>query len=186
MVREILDQIGRLFAWAVTVAPWEQAIRVRAGKHTRLLKAGIYLRIPFLDRVYRQSTRRRLNVVAQQTITTKDGRAVTIAGSVGYSVKDLRKLFETLHDAVDTIECEAAGLIAEYVVTHNLRDCSPSGLAEYVNEKLDLKRYGLGDQQVIISTFAAVRTYRLMMGSPREWKVGGDCLDTVTESGPRR
>ena len=67
MIREILSIIGDLFTWIVIVAPWEQALRIRLGKRVKLCKAGCYLRIPFIDRIYRQSIRRRLSYFQTQT-----------------------------------------------------------------------------------------------------------------------
>lgn len=35
MIKQLLEQLFGLFRWFFVVAPWEQAIRVRAGKHAR-------------------------------------------------------------------------------------------------------------------------------------------------------
>ena len=88
-LHQLLQQIGRMFVWLVIVAPWEQAIRVRLGRRVRLLPAGAYLVIPFIDRVYRQTIRRRLSIIPPQTLTTRDGKSVTLGSAVGYSIVDL-------------------------------------------------------------------------------------------------
>ena len=59
MIRELFAQLSNVLTWVVVVAPWEQALRIRWGKTATLLKGGVYLRIPFIDRIYRQSVRKR-------------------------------------------------------------------------------------------------------------------------------
>lgn len=177
MIRELFHAIGRMFAWFVSVAPWEQALRVRFGRHVRLLGPGFYVRFPFVDRVYRQSVRRRLSIIRPQTVTTKDGKAISLSGSVGYSVSDLRQLYNTLHDASDTIEAEVCAKVSDYVARHTLDECTPSVLEAHVRSTLDLERYGLDAKEFYISNFAVVRTFRLITGEFHAWS-RGDGIDT--------
>src|SRR5690349_20949371 len=114
-----IQQIVRVFTWFVVVAPWEQALRVRAGKHVRKLDGGIYLSIPFLDRIFKQSVRRRINVLHPQTLTTMDRHVVTCAGAIGYSVGDLEKLYDTLEQPNDTIENEVKAIISDFIGSHS-------------------------------------------------------------------
>lgn len=169
MLRELLSQIARLFTWVLMVSPWEQALRVRAGKHVKLLHAGAHLRIPFIDRVFRQSVRRRLCTIPPQTVTTADGKTITIGALLGYSIVDLLKLYQTLHDAHDTIEAEASAAVADYVATHDLCECRPLLIQEWVLQRIDLMQYGLSRAEFRISCFAVVRTLRLITGNLKDW-----------------
>ena len=179
--REIFNAIIRMFTWLVVIAPWEQAVRVRLGKHVRILIAGVHLRIPFIDRIYRQSIRRRITLLGMQTLTTKDDVAVTISGAVGYEIVDLLKLYQTLHDADDTIAFETLGLISSFVITHNLADCRAESVQEYVVSKMNLESYGLGKQEFFLTGFAVVKTYRLLQGGVREWKAEPALMTTEHE-----
>ena len=161
-----------MFTWLVVVTPWEQVVRVRAGRRVRVLGAGMYLRIPFVDRLYRQSTRRRLSIIPAQTVTTKDGKAITIGAAVGYSITDLLQLYESIHDAADTIECEVSAVASEYFATHTFAECTPTAVAQHMRSTLDLSRYGLGDTEFHITNFAAVRTLRVITGDIRSWSQG--------------
>ena len=67
----LLKQIGQIFRWWVIVAPWEQGLRVRAGKHVLLLKPGLHVRIPYIDQVFIQSSRLRIVHLAMQTVLTE-------------------------------------------------------------------------------------------------------------------
>ena len=153
-IRELLHQFGKLFLWFFVVAPWEQALRVRAGKYVRLLRAGIHLRLPFVDRVYLQSVRRRITMIPSQTLTTKCRKAITISGALGYEIVNLQKLYDTLHDAEDTICHEVMGLIAGFVIARRIEDCSAADLQAHVKSSLHLDQYGLGKQEFFLTCFA--------------------------------
>lgn len=176
----LLQNIGNLFTWFVVVAPWEQALRVRLGKHVRLLNEGCFLRIPFIDRVYRHTTRRRLFVIRPQVLTTTDEKTITISGAVGFRIENLRMLFDTLHDAIDTIEAEIAMSIADYVSDHSLEECRPRHIKKHVYETIDIKDYGLADQEFSLTNYAVVRTFRFIGGDIPSWS-NGNALNT-TES----
>lgn len=102
---EILNIIAsfsnKLFQWWFTVMPWEQAIRIRRGKTVRLLGAGLYLKIPFIDAVYIQTTRMRMVDMPIQTVSTQDGTTLTIKAVIGYSIKDVQLLYNTLYHPDD-------------------------------------------------------------------------------------
>lgn len=184
MLRELVQQISQCFQWVILIAPWEQALRVRAGKHVRRLNSGIYLRIPFIDRVYRQSVRRRLTVLRPLTVTTIDGHCVTLLGSIGYSIVDLEKLYETLHDAEDTIEAEVAAAVARFIGLHPLQECRASAIEQYIRELIDLTRYGLGGQEFYVTNFAVVRTYRLITGELAAWSHGSGLETSAHDQAP--
>ena len=170
MWAELIRQIGNLFTWAFVVAPWEQAIRVRGGKHKQVLAAGIYLRVPFLDRVYKQNTRRRLLCLHGQTLTSADGKIVTVSGAVGFFIRDLGQMYDRLDNPNDTIETEVAGLIADFIGQTPLAGCNHEKLRAYVTERLNLDRYGLGGQEFYLTSFAYVpRAYRLITGEISAW-----------------
>lgn len=177
MFQSLVRAIGELFNWFVIVAPWEQAIRVRCGKHVTLLRSGFHLRAPVIDRIYRQPIRRRLCLVKHQTLTTQCGQTITVSGQLGYIVKDLLKLYQTLHDAQDTIVAEVCALVSEYVATNDVDLCTPNQIERYVRAHLDIDRYGLGDPEFYLVNYARVRTYRLIMGELASWQYG-DALST--------
>jgi hypothetical protein len=170
MLTTILQQLSRVLTWWVIVAPWEQALRVRFGKKVARLDAGIYFNIPFIDKVYKQSVRRRLNVIRPQTLTTLDRHVITYCGAIGYSVEDLEKLYDTLEAPNDTIENEVCGIIARFIATHNLRECSSKEIESEVMAMLDLKKYGLAGQEFYMTSFATCKTYRFITGQMDNWQ----------------
>lgn len=176
-LQQIFDAVRNLFKWWFIVLPWEQSIRVRIGRHVRVFGAGIHFQIPFIDKLYVQNTRMRITPLSPQTLTTLDGRTITCAGSLRFRLFDVLRLYQTLHQAEETIRQHAEGLLADYVIRHNLADCAPSMVADHVTAKLDLSQYGLNDSRLFLTDFAVVKTYRLIGGNLERYARDG--IDTV-------
>lgn len=162
-INDLINQISRIFQWWVTIMPWEQAIRVRFGKRTKLLNAGLHFKIPFFDSVYVQTTRLRVTNLPLQTVSTKDEKTITITLALGYSIVDIQKLFNTLYHPELTLSNICTGEISEYISTHDLQECRPIILEEAVYKKLEqFKDYGIQIDYFKVVGFANVRTYRLI------------------------
>lgn len=163
VVQNILDFLRNLLSWWFVVLPWEQAIRVRFGKYTRLFGAGLYWRIPFFDVLYIQNVRRRISTVPVQTLGTSDGKTITLHGSLGYRVADVLKLQMTLHDAEGSVQQELLGLITKYVVSHAAEDCGSAQIIAAICKQLDLTKYGLADAEFFLTGYVAdVPTFRML------------------------
>lgn len=163
--------IGQVIFWAM-VEPWEQAIRVRAGKHVKRLHPGFHLRIPILDVIYKQSTRWRTSMIATQTLSTSDGHTLVVSGTLGYVITDIEKLYQKLHHSEDTIVQIAASEIASEVFRTDRQHLFPTVVNENVTELLGQKftEYGIGEVQLRVTDFAFVRAFRLM--SEGRWLTG--------------
>lgn len=177
-IQNILAFLHTLLNWWFVVEPWEQAVRVRFGKHVRLFTAGVHVRMPFFDRLYVQNIRRRVTAIPLQTLTTRDGKNITLHGSIGYKIADVLKLHMTLHDAETSVQQEVLGLITRYVVAHSLADCTPELVTQHVSSLLDLAKYGLGDVDFFLSGYVSdLPTYRLIQDSMQAY-VGVSGLST--------
>ena len=176
---DFLAQFWRqLRPWTV-INPWEQALRVRLGRHVRRLPPGVHLKVPLIDTIYAQSVRRRIVALQVQTITTTDGKAVSFAASLGYEIGDLAKLYETLHHAEDTIIRLGMAALAHVVRTRAADDCDQESIERAAVTRLDLVRFGIQGVELYLTAFAVVRTYRLI--SDPTYDTGGDQLSTTQE-----
>lgn len=179
---DLLRSFWRLFIWWFVVQPWESAIRVRLGKTRKRVGPGLHFRIPYADVVYRQSTRLRYATTMPQTVSTKDGFALTISGQLGYKIIDLDKLYDTVQQGENAVRAIAQGAIAGYVFEHDLAECSPVDVERGVASKLGLAEYGLEYAALQLTTFCRVKTYRLIMDNHENaWE---DLLNTRTHDVP--
>lgn len=166
-VSQIIEFLQRFFIWWVTIMPWEEAVHVRVGTRVSILQAGIHLRIPFIDRIYIQTTRLRVTQGPPQTVTTSDGKALTLVACLGYSIIDIRKVYMNLFQAEATLVNMIQGIIADQISFRTLEQCHPSELEKAI--VADMARmgtlYGLRFEYTKITGFAVVRTYRLIQDS---------------------
>lgn len=166
-IREILASFSRLFQWWVVVAPWEQALRIRGGKRSTLLLPGVHFRIPFWDRIYRQSIRLRAYGVPTQTVGTKDGFVVSLRLVLMYQIDNLERVYDSIEN-LDTLAAMAASGAAGYIATHDLADIKAPDIEQVASDNLDLTKYGMkgnGDSSVKVVEMACVKkTYRLITG----------------------
>lgn len=183
--QQFLDFLWALINWWTVIEPWEQAVRVRFGKHVVLLPPGVRFKIPFFDHVYTQNVRRRVANIGLQTLTTRDRKAITVDGSLGYKIVDVMQLHMTLHDPAYSIQQEILGLIADYVITHDLVDCAPSNIVKYVRENHKLKQYGFGDVDFFLSGYVAeIPTFRLIQDGMSSTVYGGGICTQVQTPPP--
>ena len=161
-VQQFLEYIFNSLKIRVIVQPWEAGIRVRSGKYTKKLSKGIFFKIPYFDSVYVQEVRLRVREMPMQTLTSKDGKTLTINSSMGYSINNIEKLYNTLYRPEMTLQSIAMSGIAEVVSETNIDDISPKLLEDKVIGKLKADDYGLTYEFFKVSNFAIVQTYRLI------------------------
>lgn len=181
----LLQAFARPFTWWVVVASWEQGLRVRLGKQTKLLRPGVHLRIPFLDRIYVQSTRLRVVSCQGQSFSAGDGRTVTVSLSVRYAVRDIVLMYEAASAPEAVLLFEACRAASSYVSGRGSHDVSSEGLREFMSRATSAAADALGlrDVAVTITSFCVVRTLRLITG---EGWVGSRDMDYKEHSGERR
>lgn len=179
-MNEIIATLGRLFSqvafWA-TVAPWELALRVRAGRHVRCLPPGLHLRIPIIDQIFKQSVRLRSSTIPTQTLSTTDGATVIVGAMLSYAIGDIKSLYDRLHHAEDTVTQLASGTIAS-IVSGADRAIRPDALSARATLILaeHFAEFGLVDVTVRVTDFAFMRAFRLVQDG--RWSGFGDALST--------
>jgi regulator of protease activity HflC (stomatin/prohibitin superfamily) len=173
LFRAIADFMRELTPW-VLIEPWEQALRVRLGKHVKKLSPGIHIKIPYIDVVHKKSSRYRTALCAPQTLTTKDGKTVVCSVAIGYALHDIQKLFDTIYDVNATLTQTVASYVADAVATtlsHELRAATISDdlTAQLANE---FEKFGLKEITIRIQDFAFIRAFRLIQDGRWQQDVG--------------
>jgi regulator of protease activity HflC (stomatin/prohibitin superfamily) len=178
-----LSQIFGLFksfqCWIV-IAPWEAALRVRFGKHATVLGPGPHLRIPFVDRIFVQSVRLRTISDSGQTMSTRDGKQLTLAVAVSYAIGDIRQLYMTVSNPESTLLNQIQGVIAEVIANEDSERLTPRLIEERATAKMPSSDWGLVQVRVMVTTFAYVKTYRLMNYECRVLSNVNDLEQTTT------
>lgn len=165
---QLFSAASQPFQWWVIVAPWEQALRIRRGKTAKLLGPGMHFRIPFLDRVYRQSLRKRVVTDTGQTVTTKDGKVVTVAIAATFEVSDLLKLYGALANPEVVLLTKIQSRVTAHVAATDAADLSPTSIERAgVPDSQLCRDWGIASVELAVIGFAFVQTYRLLMNDYR-------------------
>lgn len=159
-IKDLIEYLLKIFRWWVSVLPWERGLRIRLGKKVKLLNPGFHFRFPFFDTVHIQTIRLRVVTIPPQTITTKDGQTLTVTLVVGYSIKDIEKVFNTIHHPEATICNLVSGEVSDFVSQNNT--CSPKIIQEEVLKKISKLDYGLNIEYIKVTGYAIVKTFRLI------------------------
>lgn len=174
-LNKFLEQIKMFLTWWVILSPWEKGIRVRFGKNIKMLDSGIHFKIPIFDKVFIQTIRSRNVASTIQTISTKDNISISISIIIQYSIKDIYKMYNTLHHPEMTLQNIIIGRLSEYISNNNISECSCYKILNNMNTTLDTSKYGIELEGVTIATFAIVKTFRLIQD--QSWINEGYKLD---------
>lgn len=162
ILKDIIEYISKLFTWWVVIMPWQQGIRVTLGRRQKVLQGGVYLKVPIIHAVYIQEKRLRVISLPIQTVSTKNGHAITVSCSVGYSIEDIAKLYNALYQPDTTIANIVASKVSEHISISDLSSISPKTIEDAMGEAVKDTDYGLKYEYIRVINFASVKTFRLI------------------------
>jgi regulator of protease activity HflC (stomatin/prohibitin superfamily) len=144
-VGEFLKQV---FEWLYQFWPiriihdWEQGVRCRLGNATSKLTStngvggtGLHAFWPLVGEINVYETNIEVSETELQTHTTADGVQVTISVGVKYHIFDLKRMYQNIHDPVETLENEICCAVGDCVVDINFGALS-SSLCDHVAQQL--------------------------------------------------
>ncbi len=161
-IKDTLEYIFSMVRFWIIIQPWESGLKIRMGKTVKVLTKGMYFRIPYFDSVYVQPVRLRVIQNPMQTITTKDKRLISIVCIVGYSITDIAKFYDKMHQPASTLSNLTMGALTDYIHTKNLEDLEPANVSDDILKVIKELDYGVTFEYAKIVDFASVKTFRLI------------------------
>lgn len=154
--------LEHLKCWAI-VNPWERGIRIRAGRHTKLLDPGWHFRIPLVDSVVLTNNRLRICAFPDQTILTKDRKTVSAAGNVGFRITDPLKAMLSLKQPEFSCAALVQSSVSQYVSDRSLEELDIREMESSAKDELTAVVDGIEIEFVRVTDFTVVnRTFRLL------------------------
>ena len=149
----------------VVIEPWDEGLRVRLGKHTKILKPGVHLSLPWIDVVETMNVKRQAVNLPNQNIWTLDRKSITISGAFEYEVVDIAKVFLEVQDLDESLIEVTQGLIADYVVSTDEEALYPDAMVEEMLPSLqeEGERWGVNISKLIISDLVITIPLRLFL-----------------------
>ena len=126
---------------------WEQGVRLRAGNVTGLLTStngwfgsGVHGFVPLLGEILSDEVNSRVVETGWQSLTTKDGVAVSFSLAARYRIRDLAKLYVGIHESGETIENQlsaAASLVILDMTFTELEEGFTAAVLEEARKRLN-------------------------------------------------
>lgn len=172
------DWISNIVAWFGQWIPRWQIVRTTHGmvkfiwgKKVQTLGPGWHVYWPFSTDIVIYPTARQAVNLANQTISTKDGKTAMVGGMLVYEVHDLEALIAHTFDPDDTVKDIAAAALHDACCTKTwdeLQEGQRSGRldTELRNEmKKGLAKYGVTVLRTTLTELALCRVLKLVSGN---------------------
>jgi regulator of protease activity HflC (stomatin/prohibitin superfamily) len=160
----IIDLLKELRVW-VTVLPWEKCVRVRLGKFATELEPGYHWKWPGIDKVWPVNNRTRFTSFPVQSLTTKDGLTLHIAGLIGFSITEPLLAMQNLAQPESSCSAMTMAIVSSHVPQHDFAELDKAELEAEVLGQLRLSAPGIKFEFVSLTDWAQGPTFRMLKES---------------------
>jgi len=123
MFDRIFDFIASVWEWLipwVVIDAYEQGVVLRLGKFNRIVNPGFNLIWPLgFEAVKYETVVRQTVYLDPQSLTTSDGKSITVAAIVIFKIADIRKFLLDIDDGEDDMSNMIYGIISDWVQYKN-------------------------------------------------------------------
>jgi regulator of protease activity HflC (stomatin/prohibitin superfamily) len=170
LLLKLIDHLAAIVPLRI-VRHWERGVYLVAGKHRGTVGPGLKLVIPGICEIIRVAVTPEVYTTPLQTITLRDGSALTFSASAVVIVTDAAKAYLELGHYIETVQELVAAILSEGLAdaeperfdpARGKRDRLLDEQRRKINAELD--RYGLRVESLRLNNFArGVRTVRLLL-----------------------
>ena len=106
-----IQQFGKHLSPLFVIDMWEEGIVLRGGRFLKIVKSGMYLKIPFLDAVWKHTTITQSIDIPPQSVTTADNKNVVVKGIIRFTISDIKLFLTTITEPKDVLTDTTGGMI---------------------------------------------------------------------------
>lgn len=136
-IKELIQYLASSVKFWVIINEWQGGVHLRFGKIRRVVKKGMYLKLPIIDAYYVQSIRLQEISATQINAITKDGKDVTLSGSAWYVIDDVQEFYLGYTEPNEIVSAVVRSGIIRLIENTDLSDVSALTLEEGVMEILN-------------------------------------------------
>ena len=151
---------------------WEESVVLRLGRYNRKTKAGIFLKIPFIERKITIDRRIITQDITRQEVITKDNISVQIDAVVFYKVKDVDKAVINIENYKYSIRLQSQATMRDIVGEYELdellekRDEIAKKIKLIVDKKTD--EWGIDIDQIKLQNIELPEAMKRVMARQAE------------------
>ena len=169
----IIEGLISFFPKPFIVRKTHRGVRFRYGNDVRVIEPGFHFCWPLVTEVTLYPVVRQTVNLDSQTLCTKDGKVVGVAGVVIYKINNIEDFLTITYDGEDTIRDMALASIAEVITTNDLAYLQAN--REAVHKKLinslrsNLAPFGVGVNKVTLTDLFPI-LFPVAIWNPSEGK----------------
>lgn len=142
---------------------YEGGVKLRFGKYVRTLGPGFYFKIPFLEKIIEDMVITTTMGTPSQTLTTKDGKTVSVKGVIKYSISDIKLFLLEVTDRFSAMSDVTQSVVKEQIEARTWQECMDIDLDNTIEKKvrLNVKKWGINIEDFTLVDKTITRSYRL-------------------------
>jgi membrane protease subunit HflK len=162
LIEQVIKFAKDIFPFVI-VEEWNEAVVLRFGKFSRVLKPGIHFKIPFFDSIWETETITQSIDMNPQSITTEDGKNIVVKAIIRYSVIDTKTYVTSIMKPHDVLVDTTQGMIREIIEATRWNDLV--GIDTELTREVGrfMKRWGINVDKVTLTDLAKIPSYRVIM-----------------------
>jgi len=167
----LLQQFWDNLIFVYIIDMWEEGIVLRAGKFHKVVKSGIYLKIPFIDSVWKHSVITQSIDIPPQSVTTADNYNVVVKGIIRFTISDIKLFLTTITQPTDVLIDTTGGMIRNIIEETRWQDLVD------IDKKLTfqvgkfVKRWGIKVEKVTLTDLQIASSVRIIQDSTYQSKI---------------
>jgi regulator of protease activity HflC (stomatin/prohibitin superfamily) len=165
----IIDAIN-LFRFWIVIDAFEQGIILRLGKFHKKVAPGFHFRLPFnIDRLLWLNIRKKTRDSWEMTLTTKDGKVITLSFDMVVRVIDAQKALLNVDQWLYVTHTTAKIILSQLVEATNLNDIMTPKFSENVKNTINVivDTFGVEVTDYGLTEKATSPAFRLFNGAGR-------------------
>lgn len=167
-LRELVTMLWEHIKFWVVIDHFNAGVRLRLGKPKGVLYSGLHWKIPFMDEILIHMIKTRTLDLSRQSITTKDGEAVTIEATIKFDVSDVETLLLEVNSAEDALGDMTKGIIRKVLMGMEWQECNDGEADKRITSRAKTEgvKWGINVSSVTITSMVKGRVLRIFGDNP--------------------
>lgn len=150
---------------------WEEGIVLRNGKFLKIVKPGLYIKLPFFDSVWKHAVITQSIDIPPQSVTTSDNKNVVVKGIIRFTIVDIKTFLLTITQPQDVLTDTTGGMIRDII-----EDTRWDGIID-IDKKLTsevgkfVKKWGIKVEKVTLTDLQIASSIRIIQDNTHQSKV---------------
>ncbi len=162
-LKALIQYIANSVKFWVIINEWQAGVHLRFGKIRRVVKGGMYLRIPIIDSYYVQAIRLQEIPATHISTLTKDGKCVTISSSTWYIIDDVKEFYNGYAEPNEVVSSIIRNAMVMTVKNLNFDELDVKKLQEDTHKDILSREYkGFNIKDFFIVTITDASTWRIL------------------------